>query len=403
MEFGPIWRASLRNKTGALLVVLQVAFTLALVVNAVAITERQAIAMSRPIGVDEPNSFVLRSAAIVAEFNGRATSEEDLRQLRGLPGVVAAVQMNSIPGSGGGMGMGLKTTPEEGVEEVGTSVYMVDEYGIEALGVELIAGENFSPADVSLREGNDARWPNRTILSKTLAEALFPGDPSLGLGKTIYIDGTQAMTVIGIVERLQAPWAGWEFAAHSILVPWRQAVDEASYFVRTEPGRRDALMPEAEALLAGREPDRIIQNMATMEQVRENATDGNRALVNILAFTVIVLVAITTLGVAGLTSFNVTRRYKQIGTRRALGASQGAILRYFLAENLLFTLIGVVLGAVLAVVINLALVSMFAVPRFSWVWMPVSMAVLVVISLGAVLFPAMRAGQVPPAVATRTV
>jgi len=403
MEFGPIWRASLRNKTGALLVVLQVAFTLALIVNAVAIAGRQAQQMSQPIGVDEPNSFVLRSAAIVTEFNGRATSEEDLRQLRGLPGVVAAVQMNSIPGSGGGMGMGLKTTPEEGVEEVGTSVYMVDEFGLEALGVELIAGENFAPADVSLREGNDARWPNRTILSKTLAEALFPGDASLGLGKTVYIEGTQAMTVIGIVERLQAPWAFWQFAGHSILVPWRQAVDETSYFVRTEPGRRDALMPEAEALLAGREPDRIIQNMATMEQVRENATDGNRALVNILAFTVIVLVAITTLGVAGLTSFNVTRRYKQIGTRRALGASKGAILRYFLAENLLFTLIGVVLGALFAVAVNFLLVVAFAVPRFSWVWMPVSMAVLVAISLLAVLFPAIRAGQVPPAVATRTV
>jgi putative ABC transport system permease protein len=359
--------------------------------------------MSQAIGVDEPNSFVLRSAAIVTEFNGRATSEEDLRQLRGLPGVVAAVQMNSIPGSGGGMGMGLKTTPAEGVEEIGTSVYMVDEYGLEALGVELIAGENFAPADVSLREGNDSRWPNRTILSKTLAEALFPGDARLGLGKTVYIEGTQAMTVIGIVERLQAPWAFWQFAAHSILVPWRQAVDEASYFVRTEPGRRDALMPEAEALLAGREPDRIIQNMATMEQVREGATDGNRALVNILAFTVIVLVAITTLGVAGLTSFNVTRRYKQIGTRRALGASRAAILGYFLAENLLFTVIGVGLGAVFAVAINVALQNMFAVPRFSWIWMPVSMALLVAISLLAVLFPAMRAGQVPPAVATRTV
>jgi putative ABC transport system permease protein len=403
VEFGPIWRASLRNKTGALLVVLQVAFTLALIVNSVAIAERQARAMSQPIGVEERDSFVLRSAAIVAEFNGRATSEEDLRQLRGLPGVVAAVQMNSIPGSGSGMGMGLKTSPEEGIEEVGTSVYMVDEHGLGALGVDLIAGENFSPADVSLREGNDSRWPNRTILSKTLAEALFPGDAGMGLGKTVYIEGTQAMTVIGIVERLQAPWAFWQFAAHSILVPWKQGVDEAIYFVRAEPGRRDALMPEAEALLADREPGRIIQNMATMEEVREAATDGNRALVNILAFTVIVLVAITTLGVAGLTSFNVTRRYKQIGTRRALGASRGAILRYFLAENLLFTLIGVVLGAVFAIVINIGLQNLFAVPRFSWIWTPVSMALLVAISLVAVLIPAMRAAQVPPAVATRTV
>jgi putative ABC transport system permease protein len=118
---------------------------------------------------------------------------------------------------------------------------------------------------------------------------------------------------------------------------------------------------------------------------------------------VTLLVIITSLGVAGLTSFNVTRRYKQIGTRRALGATRGQIVRYFLAENLLFTAIGIVLGSLFAIAVNTVLVSAFSVPKFSWLWLPVSMVGLIVVGLLAVLMPARRAAQVPPAVATRTV
>lgn len=403
MEFGPIWRASQRNKTGALLVVLQVAFTLALIVNAFAIADRQVEQMSRPSGVDEPNSFHLRSSAYESNFNARATVEEDLRRIRAMPGVVAAVQMNSVPISGGGMGMGLKTSPGEGIEEVGTGVYMVDEQGIAALGVSLIAGQNFTSADVQWQGGASSRWPSRTILSKSLAELLFPDDPTFGVGKVVYIDQSQPMTVVGVVEKLQAAWPGWNNVENTILVPQHPQTNDVLYFVRAEPGRRDALMPAIEAELLASERGRIIQNMRTMEETRERTFDVNGALVNILNFTVAVLVAITALGVAGLTSFNITRRYRQIGVRRALGASRAGILRYFLAENLLFTLIGVVVGAVLAIGINIVLVETFAVPSFSWIGLPVAMAGLVVISQLAVLFPARRAAQVPPAVATRTV
>lgn len=403
MEFGPIWRASMRNKTGALLVVLQVAFTMALIVNAVAIAERQVRQMGRPSGVDEANVFHVRSSAFAEGFNAQTAIEEDLRLIRGEPGIVAAIQINSVPISGGGMGMALQTVPGDEVEEVGTAVYYVDEHGIAALGVELIAGAPFDPGDVNWVGSAGQQWPAKTILSRSLAELLFPDEADYGLGEVVYIERDQPMTVVGIVEKLQAAWPNWELAENSILVPRRADTSDAVYLIRAEPGRRDALMPAIEAKLAERESGRIIQNMLTMEQTRERTYDESDALVNILGFTVAVLVVITTLGVSGLTSFNVTRRIKQIGTRRALGATRGQILRYFLAENLLFTVVGVVLGTAVAIGINLWLVTSYSVPRFSWVFTPVTMIGLVVISQLAVLLPARRAAQVPPAVATRTV
>jgi putative ABC transport system permease protein len=280
---------------------------------------------------------------------------------------------------------------------------MVDESGLAALGVELVAGDGFSVGDIEWRDGGTTSWPAKVILTRDLAETLFPEDPSFGVGEIVYISQTQPMTVAGVVEKLQAPWNGWGNIENSILVPRHMNVADTTYLVRAEPGRRDALMPEIEQRLAEREPGRIVQDMLTMEQTRELSYNVNNALVNILDFTVVIIVAITTLGVGGLTNFNVTRRVKQIGTRRALGASRGAILRYFLAENLLFTALGVALGAVLSIAVNYWLVAGFSVPRFSWVFMPVAMLGLVVISQIAVLAPARRAAQVPPAVATRTV
>lgn len=142
-----------------------------------------------------------------------------------------------------------------------------------------------------------------------------------------------------------------------------------------------------------------MRNLRTMDETRERSYEGNSALVNILTTSIVILVAITTLGVAGLTSFNVTRRTKQIGTRRALGASRKAILRYFLAENVLFTGIGVVLGALVGLGLNIAMVNAFSIPRFEWYLVPSAMATMLLIGQFAVLVPARRAA----AIATRTI
>jgi len=90
-------------------------------------------------------------------------------------------------------------------------------------------------------------------------------------------------------------------------------------------------------------------------------------------------------------------------TRRALGATRADVLRYFMTETLLFAAIGVALGAVLAVGINVALVEMFSLPRMPWYLVPIGMLALLAIGLAAVWFPARRAARVPPAVATRTI
>ena len=87
MEFGPIWRAILRNKTGAILIALQMAVTMAIMVNAISIMQERNSMMARPSGIDEHNIFAISSIGFAADFNERAAIEADLAGLRAMPGV----------------------------------------------------------------------------------------------------------------------------------------------------------------------------------------------------------------------------------------------------------------------------------------------------------------------------
>ena len=105
----------------------------------------------------------------------------------------------------------------------------------------------------------------------------------------------------------------------------------------------------------------------------------------------------------GLAVFSINRRRKQIGTRRALGATRPDILRYFLLENVLISGVGVVLGAALTIGFNMFLVQAFNMPRIEWYYTPLGMVVLLVLGQLAVIGPARNAAHTPPALATRSV
>jgi len=173
--------------------------------------------------------------------------------------------------------------------------------------------------------------------------------------------------------------------------------------VRAEPGYRDEIIPRIEEMLGQSNRGRIIRNSKTMTEIREAAYAQNAGMIKLLVFVVALLTAITCLGIVGLASFSVTRRTRQIGTRRALGATRRAILGYFMLENFLISSVGVVTGSVLAVGLNLVLVNVFNLTPLAWYMIPSAMIVLWLVGQGAVYGPARRASLVSPATATRTV
>lgn len=403
MELGPIWRAMMRNKTGAILIALQIAVTMAIMVNAISIMQERSRMMARPSGVDESNIFYISSVGFAEDFNERVAIEEDLDMLRNLPGVVDAIQTNSVPLSDGGWSMGLQTEPGAEVEGTGVAVYFVDDHGLEAFGLELVAGEDFNATDVGWRQRADTEWPDKAIITLAMAEALYPDDPMSALGSTAYINDDEPLTITGIMKQMQAPWNGWSGVERVMLVPQHTLFGATRYVIRAEPGKRDELMPQVEQLLADSNKGRIVRNMRTMDETRERSYRGDASMIKMLTFVIALLTLVTALGIVGLASFSVNRRTKQIGTRRALGAPRAAILRYFMTENLMISLVGVTAGAALAVGLNIWMVDAFDLTRLGWYLVPSAMLVLCIVGQLAVLGPAQKAASVPPAVATRTV
>ncbi|MCZ6559825.1 MAG: ABC transporter permease [Gammaproteobacteria bacterium] len=405
MEFGPIWRALLQNKTSYLLIALQIAVTMAIMVNAIGIIQERSILMTRPSGVDEDNLFYLNSTGFTPDTDYQVLVAEDLAAIRNFPGVRNAVSTNTLPLQGGGWSQGMQIEPGEEIEKTTVALFFMDEHGIDTFGVNLIAGRNFTPTEVNWYDPKDERrWPPQIIVSKAMAEEFFPDfSPEETVGKIIYIENDLPLTVIGVMERLQAPWKSWSGVERTMLVPQRRGARFARYVIRTEPGYRDEVIPQIEKMLAESNTGRIIRHTKTMDEVRARSYLQDSAMIKLLIFIVSLLTAITSLGIVGLASFSVARRTKQIGTRRALGATRLAIQRYFMLENFLISSVGVIGGAILAVGLNIWMVQTFELAPIAWYLVPAAMLSLWIIGQLAVYGPARRASMVSPAVATRAV
>jgi len=403
MEIRPILSALMRSKVSMILIGVQVALTLAIVCNALFIIGQRLDHMNRPSGMNEADTFTFGSSGFGEGFDAQATIREDLAVLRQMPGVANATTANSVPLSEGGWSTGISLQPKQKTSTADTTIYIVDEKALDTFGVKLIAGRDFKPEEVTNNVFGDRLRPSVIIVTKALADKLFPdGD---ALGKSVYLDeDPPTSTIVGIVERTQQPWTSSDSIENSTFVPaYMPYGNSTRYLVRAEPGRRDEVMKAVEQKLSESNTNRIIGKVRSMEETRADAYAGDRAMAIILAAVIISLLAITALGIVGMASFWVAQRTRQIGTRRALGASRTDILRYFQTENFIITTLGLIVGAVLAYAFSLWMMKSYQSPRLPWYYVPIGFLCLWALGQLAVLGPAMRASRVPPAVATRSV
>ena len=403
-DIGPIFRALTRNKLGALLIALQIALTLAIITNAAFIIQERAANIARPSGLDEANTAIFVTNLFDSNVDQQQLYRDDLEALRSIPGVVAASPAQSIPISGSGWGEDLYNNPgAQSNESINFGNFMVDEHGLETFGLELTEGRNFRPEEVKVRSFDDISMPDILIVSQALADELFPdGD---ALGKTVWDEpnGEKPMQIVGIYKHMQNAWPTSRNVNNTALLPSLAMFGgEMMYVVRSEPGRLDKVMAATEEYLS-KNRSRIVDIVRSYPEQKNRTYSGDIAMVKLLTAVIAVLTGVTGLGIVGLAWFSVTQRRKQIGTRRALGATRFDIVRYFMVENWLITSFGLAIGLVGAVGLNWFLDTQYSVGRVPLWYLPVGMLALWVLGQVAVLLPARRAANIPPALATRSV
>ena len=419
MKLHPMIAALRRHKAGVVLIALQIALTLAIVCNAVFIIGQRVERIGRPTGLHEKDLFMIEQTWVGAPSGDDPASIDkldalqraDLATLRTLPGVVSVASANTLPLTNNSWGGGVSLKPNQQNATTRSVFYFGDEQLLPTLGLKLIAGRAFNAGDIVHQGFRDTRTPPIVIVSKPLADTLFPhGD---ALGKTVYLDGGNATTIVGIVARLQSSstssWSnGYDY--NSVIEPVRLDAYFSRYVVRTRPGREQAVMAAARDALYAANPMRVISDdpgddngIRSFAQIRDQAYRADKGMAILMGVICLILLGVTAAGIVGLTSFWVGQRHRQIGVRRALGARKIDILHYFQIENGLIAGAGVLLGVLLALGLNQWLMSHYEMTRMPLPYLLTGVLAMLALGQAAVFVPARRASNVPPVVATRSV
>jgi putative ABC transport system permease protein len=403
IAFRPMVSSLLRQKYAFTMLVLQIALTLAVISNGLFIVSQRLDILQRPSGIDEPNIFVLTSSGFTENFYPKASIQSDLAQLRQMPNIINAVATYSFPYSGSSDWDELQTVAGSDQNTVPAASYKLDEHGIDALGVSLIAGENFTPNEVLWQTESNSTFPSVVLITSSLATDLFNTvDWSSVVGRTLYINATHSAVVKGIVKQLQAPWSPEGLIENSVIYPRVIVRNSSRYLIRTQPTLLQHTIATTERYLSMSNQQRMIRKVETIETMRQQVYGPDIAAVTILLVVMTALTIIAAMGIAGLTSFNVLMRHKQIGIRRALGANKIDILNQFFTENIIQTTCGIFIGCILAVGLNIFLVSQYALPKLPLSYIISAIICLYVLGILATLKPALKAMNISPAAATRS-
>ncbi|GAA5003656.1 FtsX-like permease family protein [Pseudoluteimonas lycopersici] len=407
MDIRPILSTLRRHKTASALIVLEIALSCAIICNAVFLISQRLEKIHRPTGVADTELVRIRVAGIGKTDDATALAKEDIASLRAIPGVKAATSLNQIPFDHTSWNSSVSLQPKQDVPNLDASTYLGENL-VDALGLRIVEGRDFTADEYvdweSFNKPDSKLTLPAIILTREVAQKLFPNQSAVG--KLVYSWNSNDVPhrVVGVVDRLIRPNdnGGPAEAGYSVLLPLRD-LTQGTFVLRTDPARRAEVQKAAVAALEKNSNRRIVLDQDPFTDVVAKWYQSDRNMAWLLLAVIVALLVVTALGIVGLASFWVQQRTKQIGVRRALGATRGQILRYFQTENFLLATLGIVIGMIGAYGINQLLMGAYELPRLPALYLPVGALVLWLLGQASVLGPARRAAAVPPAVATRTV
>lgn len=400
--------ASLRHSMlGAALVALQIATTLTIVSNTVFLANGHLQRLLEPTGLAEEQIFSLSTRWMGDFASSTQLLERDIGILLATPGVIDVTAMSGIPLSESNLTAHLSREPVfDGYpfnESLLATFYWGDDHTLDTLGLRLVAGRNFRPEEVVKDPERQPLGNIPVIISQALAESAFPdGD---AVGRNLYFS-QPPITVIGVVEQLtfgsSTKTYGETSASyrHALFIPYHR--DGRMLVVRARGQDLHGTMQEAERRLRAADPRRTISELRPYTETRRNGLRQNAAIAVMFSGVCVLLVLATAFAIIGVTNYWVVQRQRYIGMRRALGAQRSHVLRYYLGENLMIAGVGIVLGTAGAAALSLWLTRQYQMPPLDPTYLLAGAVSILLLSQLAVLWPALRAASIPPALAART-
>ena len=406
MDIKPILSALSRHRVASVLIAMEIALACAVLCNAIFLVSARLDLMRLNSGIPEGAlatvAFSGCDGCSAADVNGRAVAA-----LAAIPGVSAVGVANTVP-FGQRAGYAGINLDREGNHFGGVlHFYKFDAGAIAALGLVPSQGDRFAPDDFrTIGQEDFLPADGQVWITQALADHLWPGQAALGRefwmsDSHFRVKGVLPHLAVTDPGRSEEGLAGAEW---SVVVPVTRDALLGRYVVRADPHDLPRVALAARDALARAVPEAVVDQAesAPVSSLREKYFQTDRAMAGLLVAVIAAMLLVTALGIVGLASFWVAQRTRQIGVRRALGATRAQILRYFQVENFLLVGMGIALGMLLAYALNQLLMSRYELPRLPLAYLPAGAMVLWLLGQVAVLWPARRAAAVPPAIATRS-
>jgi putative ABC transport system permease protein len=405
MDILPILSSLRRHKTAAGLIVLEIALTSTIVCNALHMISQRIEMLNHDSGLPESELVVLDVRSSGGPANADELTGRDLADLRALPGVKGAAVVNQVIYGNNSNNTDVRAVADKNGPRQSASFYAGGEQTVATMGLKLVEGRDFKPEEYLASSVVDEQADpkvGQVIVNRNLAERLYPGQSAAG--QPLWGYGDQPSTIVGVVDKLTHPYPGKSEhdEGFALLFPVRPSFRGSSYLVRVDPSQREALLKAAPTVIERNDASRILRDPKPLLEMRAGYYAQDRSMVGLMVGVIVALLVVTAFGIVGLASFWVQQRTRMIGTRRAMGATRGQILRYFQLENFLLSSLGIALGMGGAFVLSLVLMSSYEMPRLPLWYLPVGALVLWGLGQFAVLAPARRAAALPPVQALRS-
>ena len=332
-----------------------------------------------------------------------------LEDVRALPGVkdAAISEFLALDRTEGfnTMGIAVEDRPELSVNDP----YMVWEFQISpaylnTMGVSLLQGRNFTELD-------RASAPGVVMVSKTLAQNLWPGQDAIGKRvKPSWMDQWRTVVgVVGDVRKYKVPANDYvSIVKGDIYYPAAQGIitppEHATLIVRGDENLDLAtLARELPATVARINSDVPVSRLQSMDQVIYDSVAAPRSTMWLFGAFAGLALLLGAVGIYSLISYSVAQRTREIGIRMALGATKPDVMRVIFSRGSRLTLAGIAIGLAGALALTRVMASLLyeVSPRDPWTLAVVAMVVAIV-AFAATSIPSLRASRVDPTVALRS-
>ncbi|RUO35079.1 ABC transporter permease [Aliidiomarina soli] len=395
MSLSLLLKVMLNRKIVTILLLLQLAITLALLLNSVLLAQQTHQQLNQPTGLELEDTLLVQLKPTTPQLRMYPLLEDllqrQVRALQNIPGVIAAAYSNqAVITQGGNNGNIYDVDNEDRTNISSVPMYFVSPDFFKVLNVNVVQGE--LPQLSSYLDGDTQPG---VILTQRLTERLFPGESVVGRQ-------LNRGPVSAVISDFYGQRSAEDVMYNSIQVAPPYAVDWGyALMLRTAPGQAGAVREQLTTVLQTVEPNIEIYYIRSLAEQQRQLYRNEYGLASLLTILTALMLLVTMISSYSSAHFHVLKRQQEIGVKRALGASKRLIFIELLSESWLCTLIGAFLGIGCALILNQALAQVISIPSLNW-WLPLITSAILLFSVTlATWYPATIATRVSPATATK--